>query len=145
MVYDFSELTEKQKKRLEKLVHDALLEIDNEDLVNLYSCILADGKNYLHIYDNNEAEINKQLQGKNIWKILRNYEKGRSYDTSDDWFVFYNNTLYSSDYPERILGNLPEAIHAMAKLLVENYADDFNIAELADVMRQYTAEDEEED
>lgn len=146
MVYDFSELTEDQKKRLIKEVHDVLLDLPDDDWVNLYNCIFADNDKFPPIYENNALNINRVLKDKNIWGILSNLEEALYYSVKDMWFSLRNATLYSDDVPQSLLWDKTEAIDGMAKLLVENYADDFDIAELYDVMRPYSADydDEEE-
>ena len=140
MVYDFSELTEDQKKRLIKEVHDVLLDLPDDDWVNLYNCIYADNDKFPPIYENNALNINRVLKDKNIWGILSNLEEALYYSVKDMWFSLRNATLYSDDIPQSLLWDKKEAIDGMAKLLVENYADDFDIAELYDVMRPYSAD-----
>lgn len=148
MVFDFSDLTEEQKQRLEKEVNEVLLDLYDEEWVNLYNCIFSDNTKFPYIYRNDDFTVNEVLKRKNILSILANLEKGkeRYYSVDDDWFILKKATLYSNDNPHSLLwGDLKEATEGMAKLLVENYADDFNIQELWDVMIRYTAEGDEEE
>ena len=144
MIYDFSDLTAEQKERLEKEVNNVLLDLSDEDWVNLYNCIYADKDKFPPIYENNDFNINRVLKDKNIWGILQGVEKKPFYSVEDGWFSLRNTTLYSNDEPKSLLWDKPKAINDMAKLLVENYADDFDILELADVMRPYRDNEEEE-
>lgn len=144
MIYDFSNLTTEQKERLEKEVNNVLLDLSDEDWVNLYNCIYADKDKFPPIYENNDFNINRVLKDKNIWGILQGVEKKPFYSVEDGWFSLRNTTLYSNDEPKSLLWDKPKAINDMAKLLVENYADDFDILELADVMRPYRDNEEEE-
>lgn len=144
MIYDFSDLTAEQKERLVKEVNNALLDLSDEDWVNLYNCIYADKDKFPPIYENNDFNINRVLKDKNIWGILQGVEKKPFYSVEDGWFSLRNTTLYSNDEPKSLLWDKPKAINDMAKLLVENYADDFDILELADVMRPYRDNEEEE-
>ena len=145
MIYDFSDLTVEQKERLEKEVNHVLLDLTDEDWVNLYNCIFADKDKFPPIYENNDCRINQVLKDKNIWGILQGLEKNPYYSVEDGWFTLRNNTLYSNDDPQRLLWDKQEAIDGMAKLLVENYADDFDISELYDVMRPYSADYDEDE
>ena len=144
MIYDFSNLTTEQKERLEKEVNNVLLDLSDEDWVNLYNCIYADKDKFPPIYENNDFNINRVLKDKNIWGILQGVEKKPFYSVEDGWFSLRNTTLYSNDEPKSLLWDKPKAINDMAKLLVQNYADDFDILELADVMRPYRDNEEEE-
>ena len=144
MIYDFSDLTAEQKERLVKEVNNVLLDLSDEDWVNLYNCIYADKDKFPPIYENNDFNINRVLKDKNIWGILQGVEKKPFYSVEDGWFSLRNTTLYSNDEPKSLLWDKPKAINDMAKLLVENYADDFDILELADVMRPYRDNEEEE-
>ena len=144
MVYDFSDLTDNQVSDLEKQVYEALLDLPDEDWVGLYNCIFADRK-YPKIYENNKLMINQVLKDTNIWGLLTNLEKTRQYSVKDAWFSVRKGVLYSDDVPQRLLWDLKDASTGMAQLLVENYADDFDIAELADVMRPYSATGDEDE
>lgn len=145
MIYDFSELNQEQVEQLKKLVNDAILDLPDEDWVNLYNCIYADRK-YPKIYANNKFTVNQVLKSTNIWGLLSNLEKTRQYSVEDAWFSIRKGILYSDDIPQKLLWNFKDVSAGMATLLVENYADDFDMAELADVMKLYTADydDEEE-
>ena len=110
----------------------------------MYNCIYADKDKFPPIYENNDFNINRVLKDKNIWGILQGVEKKPFYSVEDGWFSLRNTTLYSNDEPKSLLWDKPKAINDMAKLLVENYADDFDILELADVMRPYRDNEEEE-
>ncbi len=145
MIYDFSDLTAAQKEQLEKEVNNALLDLTDEDWVNLYNCIFADKDKFPPIYENNDFRVNQVLKDRNIWGILQGLEKNPYYSVEDNWFSLRNSTLYSNDDPQSLLWDKQEAIKGMAKLLVENYADDFDIAELSDVMRPYSAECDDEE
>ena len=145
MIYDFSELTEDQKTRLIKEVRNALMDLPDEDWVNLYNCIFADDDKFPPIYENNALHINRVLKHKNIWGILSGLEESPHYSVKDMWFSLRNAVLYSNDVPQSLLWDKKEAIDGMAKLLVENYADDFELAELTDVMRPYSAVFDEEE
>lgn len=144
MIYDFSDLTDEQKQRLVKEVKEVLLDLTDEDWVGLYNCIFADKDKFPPIYENNDLTINQVLKDKNIWGILSGLEETPHYSVKDMWFSLRNAVLYSDDVPQSLLWEQKEVMDGMAKLLVENYADDFDIAELEDAMRPYSATSDEE-
>lgn len=144
MIYDFSELNQEQVEQLKKQLNDVLLDLPDEDWVNLYNCIFADRK-YPKIYPNNKLMVNQVLKGSNIWGLLSNLGKVRQYSVEDEWFSIRKGILYSNDVPQSLLWDLKNVSAGMATLLVENYADDFDMAELADVMRLYTADFNDEE
>ena len=142
MAYDFSKLSKNQKESLKHYIQSTLLEIDDKVLVNLYNRILADNDEYPNLYPNNEVEINKRLKDKNIWKILYYLPIGPFYHEKDAWFYIPNNQLYSTNNPKQLFKDSYGSLNKMAELLVEKYADDYDIVALQKVMQQYTAKKE---
>ena len=147
MVYDFSELNNYQLERLKQELSLALRQLDEEDWVYLYNNICVDDKKFPFIHENtpNVVEATLKDMNLNLWEVLRFLTHHRDfYSTEDGWFILQRGELKSSNNPRSLI-SARKANQDMANSLVENYAEDFDIVELSDVMSPYSAPGDDED